>query len=126
MPEKAEIKLEFRHLAEDPPEELLNRIKAAAQRVSARHQARFPVADIAIEALISCPGLDTDAKSAGTTKVAFGTEAGYFSAHLSIPTIVCGPGSMAGQGHKPNEFVALCQLQACDAMSDQLLIEMSG
>jgi len=138
VPEKAEINFEFRHLAEDPPEELLGRIKAAAQRVSAHHQVRFPVADIAIETLISYPGLDTDAnsavvrraqklaKSAGITKVAFGTEAGYFSAHLGIPTIVCGPGSMAGQGHKPNEFVALSQLQACDAMFDQLLIEMSS
>ena len=46
--------------------------------------------------------------------VAFGTEGGLFDG-AGIPTVVCGPGSM-DQGHKPDEFVSLAQLQACDAM----------
>lgn len=32
-----------------------------------------------------------------------------------IPAVICGPGSM-DQGHKPDEFVAIEQLEACDAM----------
>ena len=56
----------------------------------------------------------------GTTKVTFGTEGGLFDADLGIPTVVCGPGSMA-QGHKPDEFVSLDQLAKCDAMLDTLL-----
>ncbi|RLM16215.1 acetylornithine deacetylase (ArgE) [Gibbsiella quercinecans] len=45
--------------------------------------------------------------------VAFGTEGGLFQQH-GVPTLVCGPGAM-DQGHKPDEFITLEQLQACDA-----------
>ena len=53
-------------------------------------------------------------------KVGFGTEGGLFSGQLGIPTVVCGPGSI-NQAHKPDEFIALDQLQRCDAMMDALL-----
>jgi acetylornithine deacetylase len=46
--------------------------------------------------------------------VAFGTEGGLFT-RAGIPTVVCGPGSM-DQGHKPDEFVTVEQLERCDAM----------
>jgi acetylornithine deacetylase len=55
-----------------------------------------------------------------TLKVAFGTEGGLFDTKLSVPTVVCGPGSMA-QGHKPDEFITTGQLDKCDAMLDALL-----
>jgi acetylornithine deacetylase len=51
----------------------------------------------------------------GTIKVAFGTEGGLFDARLGIPTVICGPGSMA-QGHKPDEFVSVEQMERCQAM----------
>jgi acetylornithine deacetylase len=51
--------------------------------------------------------------------VAFGTEGGLFDA-AGIPTVVCGPGSM-DQGHKPDEFVSVAQLKACDAMLLRML-----
>jgi acetylornithine deacetylase len=38
-----------------------------------------------------------------------------FAERLGIPTVVCGPGSMA-QGHRPDEFVATEQIARCDAM----------
>jgi acetylornithine deacetylase len=60
-----------------------------------------------------------------TTKVAFGTEAGFFS-ELGIPTVVCGPGSMEGQGHKPYEYITLDQLTACDQMMDRILNDISN
>jgi acetylornithine deacetylase len=56
----------------------------------------------------------------GTIKVAFGTEGGLFAAHLGVPVVICGPGSMA-QGHKPDEYVALDQIARCEAMLDALL-----
>jgi acetylornithine deacetylase len=40
----------------------------------------------------------------------FGTDAGHFQA-AGIPTIVCGPGSIA-QAHKPDEWIAIDQLTA--------------
>ncbi|MDI9222724.1 acetylornithine deacetylase [Pantoea sp. EA-12] len=50
--------------------------------------------------------------------VAFGTEGGLFD-QAGIPSVVCGPGSMA-QGHKPDEFISIAQLDACDAMLRRL------
>ncbi len=56
-----------------------------------------------------------------TEAVAFGTEAGYFQG-LGIPTVVCGPGHIE-QAHKPDEFIALDQLAACDRFLDRLAEE---
>ncbi len=41
-----------------------------------------------------------------------GTEAGQF-AQAGIPAVLCGPGSIE-QAHKPDEYVALEQLEPCD------------
>lgn len=137
VPDKAEIDFEFRHLASDHAETLLARIRDAADKATALHSQRFPAARIEIDQRNAYPGLDTDKQAAVVkfathlanttelTKVAFGTEAGYFDG-LGIPTIVCGPGSMAGQGHKPDEYIALCELGKCDVMFDRLLAEMTG
>lgn len=46
--------------------------------------------------------------------VAFGTEGGVYQS-LGMHCVVCGPGSIS-EAHKPDEFVALDQLAACDAM----------
>lgn len=50
--------------------------------------------------------------------VAFGTEGGLFH-QAGIPSVICGPGSMA-QGHKPDEFITVEQLNACDALLRRL------
>ena len=63
--------------------------------------------------------------SNSTLKVAFGTEGGLFASQLGIPTVVCGPGSMA-QGHKPDEYVSMEQLEKCDAMLDALLLRLQS
>jgi len=128
VPDRAEMVFEYRHLAADNAADILARIEAAAARVS----DRYADGHIEVEQYNAYPGLDTDAAhdvvkqaqalahSNDTTKVAFGTEAGYFDA-LGIPTVVCGPGSMEGQGHKADEYVELSQLSACDAMLGRLL-----
>ena len=87
----------------------------------------FPEAAIVVERLWDYPGLGTPSDAGvvnfvksltganGTIKVAFGTEGGLFDARLGIPTVICGPGSMA-QGHKPDEFVSFEQIERCQAM----------
>jgi len=83
-------------------------------------------ADIRFQSLSAYPALATSPDSeaarllallSGSEEfgtVAFGTEGGLFE-QAGIPTVVCGPGSM-DQGHKPDEFVTVEQLRACDAM----------
>ena len=63
------------------------------------------------------------AGASGTTLVAFGTEAGLFK-QAGIPTVVCGPGSIE-QAHKPDEYVELSQLNACDALLGRLRVALS-
>lgn len=132
VPDTAELTFEYRHLAADLSADILTGIQEAAIRVSERYQHLYPEARVEVEQYNAYPGLDvaeTDsilpyaqklAQSNATTKVAFGTEAGFFS-ELGIPTVVCGPGSMEGQGHKPDEYLEIAQLNACDAMMDRIL-----
>ncbi|MEM1275238.1 MAG: acetylornithine deacetylase [Pseudomonadota bacterium] len=130
VPNSAQIDWEIRSLATDDPTHSLERIEAAAQGIVAA--SKDPDARFETRITNSYPGLDTPksaevvafAKSLtganSTIKVAFGTEAGLFDTQLDIPTVVCGPGSMA-QGHKPDEFITEDQLARCDTMLDDLL-----
>jgi len=45
--------------------------------------------------------------------VSYGTEAGHFQSY-GIPAVICGPGSI-DQAHRADEFVALSELEACEA-----------
>lgn len=52
-------------------------------------------------------------------RVAYSTEAGLFQ-NAGIRTIICGPGSIE-QAHRPDEFVSLAQLAACEAFLDRVI-----
>lgn len=132
VPNDAAVQFEIRHLAADDPAVMIERIRARADAIVDTHKSEFPEADIAIDVINSYPGLDTAlgaevvgfvkalTRGNATTKVACGTEGGLFDAELGVPTVVCGPGSMA-QGHKPDEFVSEMQLARCDAMLATLI-----
>ncbi|WGW05945.1 acetylornithine deacetylase [Tropicibacter oceani] len=132
VPEHAELTFELRHLAADAPQQLLARIKAAADGITTHYG---PAAAIRFETLTAYPGLDLAPDDAAVglasrfaatgrlTKVAFGTEAGVFQ-EMGVPTIVCGPGSMSGQGHKPDEYIEISQLAACQAMLGRVVEDL--
>lgn len=132
VPNHATIDFEIRSLAEDDPDALVGRLRDAAEQIVASKRGEFPEAAIHIARLWDYPGLGTPS-SAGvvnfvkaltgantTIKVAYGTEGGLFSQRLGIPTVICGPGSMA-QGHKPDEFISEDQLSRCDQMLARLV-----
>lgn len=139
VPDMAELTFEYRHLAADSPDGILTRLTDLAAGITARHQATAihatPAPRVEIDQYNAYPGLDVDpgaavtslaqrlAQSNNTIKVAFGTEAGVFD-QLGVPTVVCGPGSMEGQGHKPDEYLDLSELVACDQMMDRILAEL--
>ena len=123
VPDSAEMLFEFRHLAEDNPDCLAHRITEAADAVIAPYAQP---ASIKLRPLAAYPGLATPLTSGAVTsvlnwsggqtcQVAFGTEAGFLS-DLGFPTVVCGPGSMADQGHKPDEYISRTQLIKCSQM----------
>ena len=132
VPDRCTLDFEIRNIAADDGEAILNGLMDAAAAISDRSRPAFPEADIRIEVFNRYPGLATPpdaevvrfvgdlAGTSETNKVAFGTEGGLFTEQLGVPVVVCGPGSME-QGHKPDEFIALEQLGACDRMMDRLL-----
>jgi acetylornithine deacetylase len=132
VPNLCTLDFEIRNLAGDDPQALIDRLRAEADRITTPLKAAFPEAAITIDRLWDYPGLGTPTSAPvvrfvksltganGTMKVAFGTEGGLFFTRLGIPTVICGPGSMA-QGHKPDEWISVEQIARCDAMLAALL-----
>ncbi|SDT10400.1 acetylornithine deacetylase [Bradyrhizobium canariense] len=134
VPGKCTVDFEIRNIGRDDGTAILDRLVEGATRIAMKRRSVFPQADIRVDVMNEYPGLTTPLDSEvvrfarrivdhpNPFNVAFGTEAGLFSSRLGVPAVVCGPGSM-DQGHKPDEFVALSQIEACDRMMDRLLDE---
>lgn len=130
VPNICTIDWEIRNLANDSTETILTRVKELVELKLQEY--KNPEAEIFWQETFSYPGLGTDINSEiinfvrsltgtnNTIKVAFGTEGGLFHKEVGIPTVVCGPGSML-QGHKPNEFITVEQMDRCDLMMENLL-----
>lgn len=136
VPADCRFDFEIRALPSHDPSEVAQALKTyAEQQVLPRMRAVSEQSEIRFSELSAYPGLTTEAHSeaaeliAGFSgsrafgTVAFGTEGGLFDA-AGIPTVVCGPGSM-DQGHKPDEFVSLEQLNGCDEMLQRMLLSIS-
>lgn len=131
VPDVAELLFEIRYLAAGRIDDFEADLAALVAQVGQDHNG----AVIEIDSLTSYPGLDLKpdadcvkfmqriSSKNGVTKVAYGTEAGFFDA-IGIPTVVCGPGSMEGQGHKADEYILTSELEACDAMLLRLLEDL--
>ena len=136
VPDTCTVRFEIRNAADDNAPEILEKIIAGANQLVDVHLARIPEAAVSFEVLNEYPGLSTPEDTWAvrfvqsltgandTGEVSFGTEAGLFSSVLSIPSVVCGPGSM-DQGHKPDEYVSLDQMDLCEDMLGKLLIKLS-
>jgi len=137
VPEYCELTFEFRTLPGVDPDGLLGEVEAFAREVLEPEMRRVhPQASITIEATSAFPGLDTAADAEVTRlakhlagrndhgKVAYGTEAGLFAA-AAVPTVVVGPGSIE-QAHKPDEFIAVAELDRCGAFVDRLIAHCAG
>jgi len=131
VPNLCTVHFEIRHNSEDDPTEILNDIIKSANRIISEVRNKAAEANIEFDVWNAYPGLDTPDDSHvvefvkslvganTTTYVAFGTEGGLFSEKVGIPTVVCGPGSM-NQGHKPDEYIEVEQLNLCDEMLQRL------
>jgi acetylornithine deacetylase len=136
VPADCRFDFEIRALPSQDPGEVADQLKAyAEQQVLPRMQAVSAQSAIRFTELSAYPGLVTDERSQAAQLIAafsgsqefgtvsFGTEGGLFDA-AGIPTVVCGPGSM-DQGHKPDEFVSVAQLDGCDEMLRRMYLSLS-
>jgi acetylornithine deacetylase len=127
VPAECEFDFEVRALPNFDAQDVADQLQVYAQEhVLPKMRAVQADTNIHLRPLSAYPGLATPPESEAARllallsnssafgTVAFGTEGGLFE-QAGIPTVVCGPGSM-DQGHKPDEFIALDQLNGCDAM----------
>ncbi|MDB5893848.1 MAG: acetylornithine deacetylase [Rhodoferax sp.] len=124
VPRDAEFRYEFRDLPTADARAMQQAVIAFTEAAAPAMQRVAPEAGFRFETICEIPsflGSANDAVTrlaqrlsgeAGTTLVAFGTEAGLFK-NSGIPTVVCGPGSI-NQAHQPDEFVSLEQLGRCE------------
>lgn len=132
VPKDCRFDFEFRFLPGVDPEALVEEVvRFASTRVEPEMKSVRPETGIQFEELTSFPGLAIDAEEEitqlvfaltganATGKVSFGTEAGLYQ-KAGIPTVVCGPGSI-DQAHKPDEFISLEQVRACEGFLRRLL-----
>jgi acetylornithine deacetylase len=121
---ECEFGWEFRGLPGATAAEALARVQDFIDRVALPRLRRFrPEPTIETSMDVDVPGLAAEPGSSAVTlalrlarsneaiAVSFATEAGHFQ-QARLPTIVCGPGSIA-QAHKPDEYIAVDQLAAC-------------
>ncbi|MGE4371749.1 MAG: acetylornithine deacetylase [Xanthobacter sp.] len=133
VPERAVMDWEVRALPEDDIEALMQEIISyAREELEPAMKARAPEAGFHFEEKAAFPGLSTAPDAPITTlakrwagrndhaRVAYGTEAGLFVEMAQIPTIVCGPGSIA-QAHQADEYVDESQLTACEDFVRQVI-----
>jgi acetylornithine deacetylase len=137
VPNACSLDMEIRHLPQDDIDDLLRAVGSVGARVADAARARFPQADVALHPVSSYPALDTPPDSEvvsfvrGLTgsnslgKMSFGTEGGLYQKQLAVPTVVCGPGSIA-QAHKPDEYIAEDQLAQCDQAFQRLLAALEA
>ncbi len=130
VPRDAEFRYEFRDLPTADAGAMQAQVVAHARALEPAMKHVAPDAGFSFETICEIPsflGSAGDAVTrlaqrlsgeAGTTLVAFGTEAGLFK-QSGIPTVVCGPGSI-NQAHQPDEFVSLEQLARCEAFMQGL------
>lgn len=136
VPAECTFDFEVRTLPQDDAQQVAEELERYAQcELLPQMRAVNSDTEIRFYPLSSYPGLYTAAQSAAAqllahltgseafSTVAFGTEGGLFH-QAGIPSVICGPGSMA-QGHKPDEFITIEQLDACDAMLRRLAGWMS-
>ncbi len=133
VPELCWFDWEFRTLPEDDLDGLVAEVQAHATEVLLpQMRAVAPSADILFHPLSIIPAVDIAPEADLTAltkrlagrnahrKVAYGTEGGMYQDDAGIPSIICGPGSIE-QAHKPDEFVALDQLDRCEAFLSALI-----
>ncbi|WP_275628184.1 acetylornithine deacetylase [Pseudomonas sp. 273] len=132
VPAECQFDFEVRALPSDDPQQVAEQLRDYAEtELLPKMRAVKQEADIRFSELSAYPALATAphseaaqllARLSGSDEfstVAYGTEGGLFD-QAGIPTVVCGPGSM-DQGHKPDEFVSVAQLAACDGMLGRLV-----
>jgi acetylornithine deacetylase len=124
IPDRCTADIELRAIPGLSPSALLEPLKA---QLAALRKSGF---EVGWHQLSAYPGLSLSQESELTAllaeltqreplkAVSYGTEAGLYQ-ESGIDAIVCGPGDIA-HAHRPNEYVEISELSACQRMMEDL------
>ena len=131
IPARCGFQWEYRLMPEADAGEILKRFEDYAESLVPAMRAVAESAGIHTERRSQGPGLAVEEASPAerlvmaltgdnqAIKVSYGTEAGKFQL-TGASTVICGPGHIE-QAHKPNEFIDLAQIEACEAFMRRLM-----
>ena len=131
IPARCGFQWEYRLMPEADPREIIEAFEAYATSLIPAMRAVAEGAGIRTETRAQVPGLVVEDASPAerlvmaltgdnrAIKVSYGTEAGKFQ-EAGASTVICGPGHI-DQAHKPNEFIDLAQIEACEAFMRRLM-----
>ena len=133
---EADVTWEYRCLPDRDPSKIIARVEQrAAAEILPKYQRRAAEAMLRTSLHAQYPGLAMDEDSPAVRlareltganqveAVAYGTEAGHFQSY-GIPAVICGPGSIE-QAHRPDEYCALSELEACENFLRKLIAKAS-
>ena len=135
VPELCRVAYDFRTIAGDDPQAVIDQITAEGRRLEAEMKAEHPDAWLEVNVRAQVPSLESSPDGPAYTlavelggspspdKVTYGTEAGQF-ANAGIDAVVCGPGDIA-QAHAADEYVELAQIEACERLVDALIARLT-
>ena len=126
---------EFRYLPGTSHDDIFEAFDNHARNaVLQRLRAIAPEADIVttirshVPALVAREGCPAEALARQLTganhaeAVSYGTEAGLFQ-EAGIPSVICGPGDIR-EAHKPNEYIEIAQVAACETFIRRLINQL--
>jgi acetylornithine deacetylase len=134
---ETDVTWEYRALPDRDGAAIVETVKRrAAAEILPTYRARSAQAALTTELHAHYPGLVMDEDSPAITlvreltganqvqAVSYGTEAGHFQRY-GIPAVICGPGSI-DHAHRADEFVALSELDACEAFLRKVIAKASA
>jgi acetylornithine deacetylase len=137
LAKEALVTWEYRNLPDRDPKAIVETVeKRVADELLPKYRRRAAHAAFDTELVAHYPGLKMDEESPAIAlardltganqieAVAYGTEAGQFQRY-GIPAVICGPGSI-DQAHKPDEFCALSEYDACEAFLRKLIAKAAS
>jgi acetylornithine deacetylase len=138
VPHAAEISFECRNISADDAMSYIGEvIRYAHEELEPRMKRIEPAAGFRFELRPNLPALETAPDHPAVTlakrlagrndhaKVAYGTEASLFQSMAGIPSVVVGPGDI-DQAHKPDEWIAVSDLEKCNGFIRRLIEECRG
>jgi len=128
---------EIRTLPWQDPDEIEDRFRNHVEDdVIPTMRQIFAGSSVVTDRICDVPGLRPDPESPAeslcvcllgnnaTYSVPFGSEAGIFQ-RAELPTVICGPGEIA-QAHRPDEYIEISQIEACEDFMRKLAKWLAG